>query len=217
MKKEDYFSTNQQGEAFAAALNDAGLGRRLGAQGFEPAVSALLVLDMQRYFLESESHAHVPSGAQIVSGLQRLATLYAQQTFPVIYTQHINTAADAGNMAAWWRDVIDADDPLAAIIPDFSPTPAQVVVKSQYDAFYETDLFERLAAAGVQQVVIGGVMTHLCCETTARAAFTRGLDVFFLLDGTASYNRAFHLAALTNLAHGFARIVTVGEILAALA
>jgi isochorismate hydrolase len=59
-------------------------------------------------------------------------------------------------------------------------------------------------------------MAHLCCETTARSAFTRGFEVFFLVDGTASYNRDFHQASLLNLAHGFATLLLTGEALAAL-
>jgi isochorismate hydrolase len=59
-------------------------------------------------------------------------------------------------------------------------------------------------------------MTHLCCETTARAAFTRGLQVWFTIDGTATYNEEHHFSTLLNLAHGFATPVTVTEVLAAL-
>ncbi|MEW6239950.1 MAG: isochorismatase family protein, partial [Chloroflexota bacterium] len=65
----------------------------------------------------------------------------------------------------------------------------------------------------VEQVVITGVMTHLCCETTARAAFVRGFDVFYVVDGTATYTEAFHRASLLNLAHGFAVPVLAEEIL----
>ena len=69
---------------------------------------------------------------------------------------------------------------------------------------------------GVRRIVISGVMTHLCCETTARSAFVRGFEVFFTVDGTASYTADFHRASLLNLAHGFAVPVLVSEILAAL-
>ena len=68
----------------------------------------------------------------------------------------------------------------------------------------------------MSQVVITGVMTHLCCETTARSAFMRGFLPFFLVDGTATYNRHFHIATLTNLAHGFAHLARVQDILATL-
>ncbi len=56
-------------------------------------------------------------------------------------------------------------------------------------------------------------MTHLCCETTARSAFVRGFEVFFTIDGTATYNKEFHFATLHNLAHGFALPILVDEIL----
>jgi isochorismate hydrolase len=56
-------------------------------------------------------------------------------------------------------------------------------------------------------------MTHLCCETTARSAFMHGFETFFTVDGTATYNEAFHRAALLNLSHGFALPLTVDEVL----
>jgi isochorismate hydrolase len=59
-------------------------------------------------------------------------------------------------------------------------------------------------------------MTHLCCETTARSAFVRGFEVFFTIDGTATYNQGFHLGTLVNLSHGFATPVLASEILSTL-
>jgi bifunctional isochorismate lyase / aryl carrier protein len=56
-------------------------------------------------------------------------------------------------------------------------------------------------------------MTHLCCETTARSAFTHGFEVFFTIDGTATYNERFHIATLLNLSHGFALAVLVEEVI----
>jgi isochorismate hydrolase len=91
----------------------------------------------------------------------------------------------------------------------------QVIVKSQYDAFHNTDLEHRLRRAGVEQVLVGGVMTHLCCESTARSAFVHGFAVFCLVDGMATYNKAFHQAALLNLAHGFSTLLLVDEALQA--
>jgi isochorismate hydrolase len=58
-------------------------------------------------------------------------------------------------------------------------------------------------------------MTHLCCETTARSAFIHGFEVFFTIDGTATYTEAHHRATLLNLANGFATPVLVAELLAA--
>ncbi len=183
---------------------------------FTPEKSALLVLDMQSYFLEPSSHAFVPSAIAIVPGLKLLAQSYYAHNLPVIFTQHLNSMQDAGSMSRWWKDLITIDDPHSAIIPDFDFSKRYVLRKSQYDAFYMSDLQDNLGQKGISQVVIAGVMTHLCCETTARSAFVRGFEVYFLIDGTATYNKEHHMAALLNLTHGFATPVMVGEIQAAL-
>ena len=182
---------------------------------FDPSNSALLILDMQSYFLDPSSHAYIPSAEAIVPGLLTLVKAYFENGLPVIFTQHLNTRQDAGSMATWWRDLISVEDPLSAIIPAFDFSNRYVLRKSQYDAFYETSLESLLRKRGVTQVIISGVMTHLCCETTARSAFVRGFDVFFLIDGTATYNEDHHLATLLNLGHGFATLVLVNEILEA--
>ena len=200
-------------DARALAMKQAVLGARRGDRfHFSPASSALLVLDMQAYFLDAESHAHIPSARAILPRLSGLAAAYAAHRLPVIYTRHVNTAQDAGLMAVWWRDLIQPDSPLSQIVPQFDLSQGRVLQKSQYDAFYQTDLERMLRSLGIRQVVIGGVMTHLCCETTARAAFGRGFEVFFLVDGTATYTEAYHRASLLNLAHGFAELKLVREI-----
>lgn len=119
-------------------------------------------------------------------------------------------------MGTWWRDLITIENPLSAIIPEFDYSHRMLLRKNQYDAFHETSLEEILLRKNVSQVVISGVMTHLCCETTARSAFMRGFEVFFLVDGTATYNQDHHLATLLNLSHGFAKPVLTTEIQAAL-
>ncbi len=136
---------------------------------------------------------------------------------PVIFTRHLNTPEDAGMMARWWRDLLTRDHPHAGLAPELAAVAGTVIEKSQYDAFYQTDLDARLRSAGVTDVVVTGVMTHLCCETTARSAFVHGFRVWFAADGTASYNPDFHLAALRNLSHGFAAPVLVSDLLEALA
>jgi bifunctional isochorismate lyase/aryl carrier protein len=183
---------------------------------FQPERSALLILDMQSYFLDPSSHAFIPSAGAIVPGLIQLAQSYYTHNLPVIFTQHLNSQQDAGSMSRWWKDLITVDNPLSAIIPDFDFSNRYVLRKSQYDAFYQTDLQKILHRKGTSQVVISGVMTHLCCETTARSAFMRGYEVFFLIDGTATYNQEYHLAALLNLSHGFATPMLSSEIQAVL-
>ncbi|MGW8250608.1 MAG: isochorismatase family protein [Anaerolineales bacterium] len=178
--------------------------------------SALLVLDMQAYFLDPGSHAYIPSAAAILPGLNELIRAYRGQALPVVFTRHANTAQDGGMMPIWWRDTIKIDNPLSQITPELELDDSPVILKSQYDAFYNTDLEIILRQLGVKRVLICGVMTHLCCETTARSAFMRGFEVFFLVDGTATYNRDFHKAALLNLSHGFTTLMLCAQVVQAL-
>lgn len=177
-----------------------------------PGHCALLILDMQRFFLDESSHAHIPSALAIIPKVKSLMTAFLNNKLPVILTRHLNTKKDANLMDKWWRDLITEENPLSEITPEFKYPDAIVIKKTQYDAFYRTSLEDMLRKNGITQIVIAGVMTHLCCETTARSAFVRGFEVFFTIDGTATYNEDFHRATLLNLSHGFAIPVLCEEI-----
>jgi nicotinamidase-related amidase len=180
---------------------------------FDISNAALLILDMQAYFLGEDSHAFVPDAPAIVSGLAGLARRFGAAGRPVIVTRHSNTAEDAGMMREWWNDILEPGSPGAALEPVLEELSTAVMAKTQYDAFYGTDLEALLLDAGVEQVVVTGVMTHLCVETTARSAFVRGFAVFLPADGTATYNREYHAASLLNLSHGTAAITTCSRLM----
>lgn len=217
MRKEAYFSEATI-EAAAAAMLEICLPYRSRHQNqvLDPAQAALLVLDMQPYFLREGSHAFIPSGQAVLPGIRRLIEAFSASGRPVIFTKHTNTAENAGMMRAWWKDLLRAELPDSRIDPRLNTAAGVVLDKGQYDAFYCTELEDLLLQSGSTQVVVSGVMAHLCCETTARSAFVRGFEVFFAIDGTAAYTRELHQAALLNLSHGFAVPMLVGEILAAL-
>jgi isochorismate hydrolase len=214
--KESYFTAeNLDGQSQALYQHVKEISQKKVLE-FQPLKSALLVLDMQSYFLDASSHAYVPSAQAIVNGVLQLIKAYSNHQLPIFFSQHINTAENAGMMSAWWKDLITPDHPHHRIIPEIDPSVGTIITKSQYDAFHQTPLQEMLQTNGVTQVVISGVMTHLCCETTARSAFMRGFEVFFLVDGTATYNLAYHQASLINLSHGFASLVFAKDILEAI-
>jgi len=214
--KESYFTPESIQQKAQELLQRVERHKRRHIPPFTPEASALLILDMQDYFLEPDSHAFVPSAAAILPNLKALIDAYALHHLPVIFTRHLNTPEDAGSMKTWWRDLITTENVLSAISEQFDLTKGTLVQKTQYDPFYNTDLEDLLLGKEVRQVIICGVMTHLCCETTARSAFVRGFEVFFTIDGTATYNQDFHLATLMNLSHGFATPVLADDILAAL-
>lgn len=174
---------------------------------FVPDQAALLVLDMQQYFLDPQCHAFLPSAPAIVPVINRLIESFHTADRPVILTRHINTPANAGNMGRWWKRIITAEDPAGDIDPMILSRNGLILNKTRFDAFWNTDLFDLLTAANVRSLVITGVMTHICCDTTARSAFLHGFDVFFVVDGTATYNLEFHESSLLTLSHACVRPV----------
>lgn len=82
--------------------------------------------------------------------------------------------------------------------------------KTRYDAFHGTQLEAELLQRGIRTVAISGVLTNMCCETTARAAFVRDFDVIFLADANATTFHEAHRASLRNLvrAHTASRAST---------
>ena len=213
--KEPYFTSATIDHAAREMLRELEELRGQRPWELEPEHAALLVLDLQRYFLEKASHAYIPSAGAIVPRVKELIAAFAARGRPVVFTRHLNTAEDAGQMAKWWGELIKRENPLSELIPELDTRAGMIIEKGQYDAFHNTPLEELLKERGVEQLVISGVMAHLCCETTARSAFCRGFEVFFVVDGTATYNAGFHRATLLNLAHGFAHPVLVEEVLAA--
>ncbi|MEE8341853.1 MAG: isochorismatase family cysteine hydrolase [Candidatus Neomarinimicrobiota bacterium] len=173
---------------------------------FIPQKVALLILDMQKFFHDNKSHAFIPSANAIIKPIISLTNLFIINNLPIITTKHINTKENAKQMDNWWRDILTEENEFSQLISEFDIPQAELIIKPQYDAFYCTNLNKILKKNKVEQIIITGVMTHLCCETTARSAFVRGYKVFFPIDGTATYNEEFHLATLTNLAQGFSNI-----------
>jgi len=211
--KEAYFTAGNLISSSKEMLKDLYPEGQKRGKRFDYNQAAFLILDMQDYFLHPESHAYIPSAQAVLPGLNQLSALFQAHARPVLFSQHLNMESDAGSMKSWWRDLITDNHPYHALHSKLNVGEGMVFQKTQYDAFYRTDLEDRLKADEVKQVLVGGVMTHLCCETTARSAFMRGFDVFFLVDGTATYQRSFHLGTLRNLGHGFATLVTVPQIM----
>jgi bifunctional isochorismate lyase/aryl carrier protein len=183
---------------------------------FLPHDSALLVIDMQQFFLDEESHAWIPRGREVLGNIAKIVDRFREMDRPVIYTRHAYLDDEPlGVMERWWNDNIREGDPLSEISPDIKPAMGDVVLrKTRYNAFIGTGLENILRSGGIQRLLITGVMTHLCCESTARDAFMRDFDVYFVVDGTASSDDDLHLSSLRTLTDGFAIPVTTEEVLA---
>jgi ureidoacrylate peracid hydrolase len=182
--------------------------------------AALLVVDMQKFFLDPESPTFTCGGAAILPNLKRLIAAFRSAGRPVIYTCHVHHPEgwDAGIMKWWWQGMCLEGSEASRVHDEIMPHPSEkIIYKHRYSAFYNTDLETVLRCRGITDLVITGIMTNLCCESTARDAYFRDYRVFFLADGTGSVNEEMHRASLLNLAFGFAYVTTTQAILNTLA
>ncbi len=94
-----------------------------------------------------------------------------------------------------------------------------ILDKPRFGAFFGTNLEQILRSHGIDTLIIGGIATNLCCETTAREAMQREFRVFFLSDGTATAAigelsaAELQRASLATLGFLFARVLTVEEMI----
>jgi bifunctional isochorismate lyase/aryl carrier protein len=212
MQREKYFTPDNiaaEGAIMASALP---INRH--APVFSRTNATLLIIDMQQYFLCSNSHAFLPAAPAIIPNINALIAAFKKNNRPLYFTRHANNAQDAGQMAVWWRELLTRDHPLGKIETTLHFHEDPIIEKTQYDAFFDTNLESRLLQNSTRQLVIAGVSTHLCCESTARTAFMRGFTVFIAIDGTATWNRELHFASLRGLAHGCAVPVLTSDLIA---
>jgi len=172
-----------------------------------PGKAALLVIDMQRYFT---------SVAQpIVNNVISIVECFRPNKGKILFTRHGHREpkTDGGMLGRWWGDLIlygSAEWELIDGLPLQSSD--SIIDKNRYSAFLGTELDSLLQDTGIEDLIITGVLTNCCCETTARDAFMRDYRVFFVADATAAPTEELHLASLKNLAYGFAYIVTTRDL-----
>lgn len=174
---------------------------------------ALLVIDMQRHFCDPKGAMYVPGSPRLIKRIQKLVAIFSQNHSPIVFTRHIDSDKQGNLMLKWWGGRIKESDPMSQITGALDTSLGKIVKKPQYDAFLYTSLEKTLRQKGVRQVVICGVLTNCCCETTARSAFMRGFEVYFASDGTATHGKKMHTASLLNLSYGFATLVDVNSII----
>ncbi|MHA1551860.1 MAG: isochorismatase family cysteine hydrolase, partial [Candidatus Heimdallarchaeaceae archaeon] len=122
--------------------------------------AVLLVLDMQDYFVNEESHAFVPSSVNIISSIQEISKIIQGMGSKVIFSKHIDTENESSTMNRWWKDNIRPDNDQSKITHKLNKQAVEIIEKSQYSAFYETELETILKKYKIEQVIITGVMTH---------------------------------------------------------
>jgi len=186
-----------------------------------PPAVALLIIDMNKPFVEAGHPLSVPVAPILVPRLTEVVRGFRQAERPVLWAAqgHHSLEYDRGaHLYAWWPTMIREGTSDTEIAEGLQVAPRdKIIVKRRYSAFYQTDLELTLRCLGVTQVVIGGLLTNVCPYTTAFDAFMRDLDVYYLADGTGAYNRALHVGALCNIAAWCGAVVRCRDVCARLA
>ncbi|WP_455819127.1 isochorismatase family protein [Pseudomonas cerasi] len=182
---------------------------------FEPARAALLIHDMQEYFLNFWGE-NSPLIEQVVANIARLREYCKSQGIPVFYTAQPNeqSAEDRALLNDMWGPGLnkhpDQQKVVAALAPDEHD---QVLVKWRYSAFHRSPLESILKETGRDQLIICGVYAHIGCLTTATDAFMRNIKPFMVADALADFSREEHMMSLTYTAGRSGRVVMTETLL----
>ncbi len=187
---------------------------------------ALLVIDMQNAYCHpagsfaklgldiSPLRAVIPSCRELIDSAHsaKVPVIYAKYVLRPDYknggilVQEIWPALASVNYVAagsWDAEIVDELTPQSG---DF------IVEKSRYSAFYSTGLEPILRSLAIDTLVICGVTTHYCVESTARDASQRDYRVFLVKDGTAEVNSAWYEMTLTSFSLGWGWVVSKEEV-----
>lgn len=180
--------------------------------------TALLLVDIQNDYFAGGNMELVGSLAAAQAAGKLLAAFRAQG-WPVAHIRHVSTRPDASFFLP--------DTPGVAIHELVAPLDGETVITKHYpDSFQATDLAEFLSAQATEQLVIAGMMTQMCIDTTVRAAFARGYKCCVAQDACATRDLAFdgrtvaaqdvQTAFMAALASVFAKVAPTETILAEL-
>ena len=186
---------------------------------------ALMIVDMQRYYLDEESDycryfSSIYPGSlvyirdrcerTVIPNIQKLKLQFSQEGFPVIYLRLCSQDRNRGDLHRFFRESWMhglehgynsvyplEDDPMSNVVDELKPSAEDTVIKkATFSPFSFTSIEETLRSLGVDTLVFTGLATSQCVETTARAASERGYGVVHIYDAQADYDHNTHEASL---------------------
>jgi len=159
-----------------------------------PRSTAVLAVDLQNCFVENSPVA-APGGLRVLERINGVTRRFRGAGSLVIWSRHVVRPdhADVGILGITVPPVnagiIDEDARSSMLHDGVDLERADITLKKpQFGCFHNTSLDSILRARGIDTVLIGGIATNFCCETTAREAHAREYKVLFLSDGTATFD-----------------------------
>jgi nicotinamidase-related amidase len=207
-----------------------------GREAFERAIplvpgrTALLVVDMQRAFLEPGEAMEVPPARDVVPRIGELIAIFRDKGLPVVFTRFtysveapllvgeihpehrpatLGTQVGAGRPSS---SCLEGQDNVR-IVPDLEPRADELVIdKRYYDGFNGTVLDGALRARGITTLVVTGTMTDICVLATVVGGFNREYRMVVVEDGVATLWPGIQDAALDILGRAYARVTSAKDI-----
>ena len=204
-------------------------GRLHAYEVIDPLTTALVVVDMQVYFVDPEMAATAGAAVAIVPAINQLAGAVRAAGGHVVWIQTVApddpgdwaNRAEASNPARWERrrGLLARDGAGVALHPVCDVRPQDgVAVKTRYSAFvpHPSELDTLLRERGVDTVLIAGIATSSCCESTARDASQYGYRTVMVADACVDQTPELHHHALGKFLLTFGDVQTVAELAARL-
>lgn len=195
--------------------------------------TALLVIDMQRSFMDPKSSLYVPSASDILPPIKGLVEFCRGSRIPVIFTEFTSDpgvpnlrkdpfgpehlAPAAGQPTGWGmpsgNSMVGAKGPESPdTVAELGPRPGEVVIKAYgLDKFYGTPLDLVLRSADIRYLVVTGMLSDLCVAATVYAATTREYRVTVITDGITTIWPEIQKAVLDIFGRKLARLATAEE------
>ena len=131
--------------------------------------TALIIIDVQNFYWSNETHP------EYIANLQRILEDARSRKLYVIHVKHV------------WGD--NPEDKLFDIREEIIPLADEpIVIKRTPGSFYQTNLEELLKSRGIENILITGMQTHLCCDTTTREASARGYQTIVIKEGVRTFD-----------------------------
>jgi ureidoacrylate peracid hydrolase len=202
-------------------------------QKIEPSHTALIVVDVQNDFC-------APNGFMDAEGMDLTTVQAMAERLPaalraareagvlVVFVRNIYSSDRNNYLSDTWLEqaarrrrssytenpVCEAGSWAGDFYGDVRPEPGEpIVTKHRFSGFHNTDLDTILRSHGSRTLVMSGVASNVCVETTAREGFVRDYYIIYLSDGTAAYVDKDHEAALRVIDLFFGQVVTIPEVI----
>jgi ureidoacrylate peracid hydrolase len=197
----------------------------------DPVKTALVVVDMQNYFVKQGHQSEVPLAREIVPNINRLAAELRRRGGHVVWVRNgtNDTRESWSNYHNYLQNRDRAERRLKSMeigedgyeywhLNDIRAEDAQIT-KKRYSAFIQgsSDIERHLRERGIDTLLITGTATNVCCESTARDAMMLNFKVVMVADGLATHTDEEHNATLSNFYGQFGDVQTTDEVFESLA